>query len=362
MNYFIYYLESIFAGYSPMIRITVSVVFILITLYIVALSAFGIVAVRRKRRNRRKDQVDKKYRENLKEIFFTNENLSFESIAEKLDVSENDLKHKWFKEIITDTIIALRRTETEDNKLNRGNYNSVLVLFDLEQFWSNEILARSTSRKTNALRKLESLTNELSSSVVSSLLYHSHCDLRKLARSEFIKFESDNAYMFMEEADFDKAMNRFDAIRVHESLKRIHEKQGHLPQLTQWIKNTKNDKYTCFVIREIGFFSQKESAPYLIELLKQTKSVDIRREIVNTLGTLRYEPALPLLISEFPSSDIQTQNRIIMAIGKIGKEGSCSFLKEIYPYAYNGEMEKNIIDAIKNCGGDTKDTYQCSMA
>lgn len=362
MNYFIYYLESIFAGYSPMIRITVYVVFILLALYLTALLSFGVIAFKRKRQQKRKEEIQKKYEENLNEIFYTTENLDFETIVEKLDPNAKDIKHKWFKEIITDIIIDLKRADTKDNKLNIGNYNSVLVLFDLEEFWSKEISARATSRKATALRKLESLTNELSGSVVSSLLYHSDNALRKLARSEFIKFESDNAYRFMEEAGFDKDLNRFDAIRIHDSLKTIHDQQGYLPQLTQWIKNTSNDKYKCFVIREIGFFSQKESAPCLMDMLYESNSVDVRREIVNTLGVLRYEPALPLLVSEFSSSDVQTQNRIIIAIGNIGKKESISFLEKIYPYAYNGEIENNIIESIIKCGGDITDHYQPSIA
>lgn len=353
MKYIIYYLESHFAGYAPMIRIAVLAVFILISLYIIALLTFQIIAFRRKLQKRRTRRVYKKYRKKLMEIFYLDGDLSFEDISEKLvPTIKFNLDKKWFKEIITDLIITLKKAETEHNKLNIGNYNSVLVYFGLEKFWADRITSHGVASSIKALRKLESLTNQLSASVVAPLLHHRDKELRKLARSEFMKFESDNAYQFMEEVDFDKDMNRLDEIRLHESLKKIHERQGYLPQLTQWIKKANNEKFKCFVIREVGFFMQEESAPYFMELFTQSSSVNVKGEIVDALGALRYKPALPLLVSEFASSSLQIQNKIIKAVGRIGRKESLSFLKDIYPYAYNGDMENNIIDSIKKCGGD----------
>ena len=122
----IYYLESQFAGYSPMIRIAVYLILILIAFYIIAALMFYIIAYRKKKRDRRMEKIRNKFEENLREVFFTKKNLSIEDISDKLNPSEKEMKREWFKRIIIDIIISLKRTETEFNKLNDSNYNSVL--------------------------------------------------------------------------------------------------------------------------------------------------------------------------------------------------------------------------------------------
>ena len=118
-----------------------------------------------------------------------------------------------------------------------------------------------------------------------------------------------------------------------------------LPLLTKWLKNSDNQDFQTFIIREIGYFNQRETAPFLIQMFKTSNSDLVKSEISNTLGILNYEEAVDELAEEYPYNNTVVQEAIIDMMGKIKSKESFEFLKKIYPETQNGET---MIKIIKN--------------
>ncbi len=352
IKFYLNYLDSHFTGYAPVIRITLFVVMFLLILYLSSLIRLLIINRQNKKRDKRWKEINRKYHDQLKDILFSQKDLSQIEIENKLSLQERDIKKRWQKEMFTNLLLSIKGngTSTGDTKtkFNIDNFNEVLTMLKIEAFWINEISSGGTGRKKRGLRKLEELTNDVSSSIVASLLHHRNHNLRKLSRSEYIKFVSDDAFKFMEK-DFDHKFNRLDEIRIHDALKR-KSIENELPLFTRWIKHTKNEDYKCFLIGEVAYFKQHNSVPFLLQLFKETDRANVRAEIAKTLGILQCEEALPVFIEEYAFSKLFVQNNIIVAIGNIGKKESLPFLHQLHDVAYNEEMRIKIKEALQKCG------------
>lgn len=357
IKFYFYFLDSQFTGFAPIIRITVFIVMLLILMYIISLIRLFITNKRIQIRNRRWNNVKKHYESKLRKIFFSTTNFDSDKIKTQIGLNKTNIKFKWQKELLTDLFLSIKREENTNNKINIENYNTALALFDLETHWIKEISVGNLQRRLQGLRKLEKLTNDVSGGIIAPLLHHRNEDLRKLARSEYIKFDSSDIFKFLEEEDFDKKFNRLDEIRIHDSLKKKSQ-EYQLPLFNQWIKNTGSINYKCFLIRETGYFNQLESAPFLLDLFQQTDDTKVKTEIANTLGVMKYKDALPVFYSNFRLSRLAVQNAIITAIGMIGKKESVPFLTDSYKLAYNDETRNNIMESIRRCGGKTNITAQ----
>ena len=334
IKFYFDYIDSQFYGFSPIIRLTAFVVVLLIILYVLSLLRLLFINRGIRKRNKSWKNIKERFEVDLRNIFYSSKTLYIEEL--------------------TDLFILLKNEETQTNPLNRENYEGALVLFALEKHWIKEISSNKLERIKQALNILKDLVGEVSAGTVAPLLYHRNKNIRKLARSEYIKYESEDVFRFMEEENFDKNFNRLDEIRIHASLKQ-KSLEHPLPLFNRWIKNTTNDNYKCFLIREVGFFNQIKSAPFLLDIFRETENHKIKAEIANTFGVLKYEEALPELYSQFYSSRLVVQNSIINAIGMIRKKESLDFLKSIYRNdAYNEEMKMNIRRVIKNYDGMDK--------
>ncbi len=135
-----------------------------------------------------------------------------------------------------------------------------------------------------------------------------------------------DAFKFLEN-NFDKDFNALDAVRLHDSLKE-RDAIRPLPLLTKWLKNSDNQDFQTFIIREIGYFNQRETAPFLTQMFKTSNSDLVKSEISNTLGILNYEEAVDELAEEYPYNNTVVQEAIIDMMGKIKSKESFEFLKE----------------------------------
>lgn len=352
LKYYLYYFDSIFTGYAPVIRITVFIVTLLIIVCIAFLFQLFFINNKIKKKNKRWENMKEQYGEKFKKVLFSSEDMSREEIKNRTNITINDCRKKWQKELFSKLILFLKEEEKDKEEIkpiNENNYNELLELLQLRSFWMKELSSGNIKRKKRALRKFDELSFNLNSSSIAPLLQHKDASLRRLARSEFIKCEENDPYKFMEE-DFDEKFNRLDEIRIHDALAQ-KSKEHKLPVLLRWIQNTKNTDYKCFLIREIGYFNQIESAPYLLELFKNSNNSSVKVAIVNTLGMLNYNEALPVFFSEYNLSQKDVQQSIIEAIGIMGKKGSVPFLQKIYTNAYSNEIKSQITKALQKCSG-----------
>ncbi|MDM1059765.1 HEAT repeat domain-containing protein [Myroides odoratimimus] len=227
---------------------------------------------------------------------------------------------------------------------NTNNYNEILKALDLPNYWENRLKSKVNKKSVHSLRMLEHLGDNVSGTAIAQKLYSENTHIRKHAKSIFMKFSSHDSFKFLEN-DFDRDFNAFDEVRIHTSLvKRASTRP--LPLLMRWVNVAKNDKYQAFLIYEIAFFKQVESAADLLRLYKQTNSTVVKKAIVEALGDFAYRDAISVFIEEFSYVEQLIQNEIVIAFGKIGGIDALSFLEQLYYETENKELLVNILSTL----------------
>ena len=229
-------------------------------------------------------------------------------------------------------------------KLNVKNYREILKAFDLPSFWEDQLKTKNLRNKGVALRILDDISENASSIAISGKAGENDDNLRKHAKSIFMKFDSNDAFRFLED-DFDKDFNAFDAVRIHDALKE-RSKTKLLPLLIRWVSFAKNESFKSFLIQEIGYFKQKESAEQLVETFQNSSSIIIKSQIAKTLGMIDYKKSIPMLIDAYNYNSFEVQNSIIYAMGDFGDIEALDFLERIYRQSHNKETQIKILHNI----------------
>ncbi len=338
IKFYLYYLDSIFIGYPFIIRTTVILVMLLVTLYVIAMLKIITTERTRNKSLKRQEKISETYKSKLISVLLTAKDMSFYEVKDILNPNDNALKD-WEKKYLTYLIVGIKNNPA----LNENNYKHVLEIFPITGFWEKKILQNDVSENKNALRTLDQIKEGVSGSFFTKKINSNDATLRKHIKSKYLKYASIDAFKFLEN-NFDKDFNALDAVRLHDSLKE-RDAIRPLPLLTKWLKNSDNQDFQTFIIREIGYFNQRETAPFLIQMFKTSNSDLVKSEISNTLGILNYEEAVDELAEEYPYNNTVVQESIIDMMGNIKSKNSFEFLKKIYPETQNGET---MIKVIKN--------------
>ncbi len=338
IKFYLYYLDSIFVGYPFIIRTTVTLVMLLITLYVIAMLKILITERRRNREINRQEKISETYKSKLMSVLLTDKDMSYYEVKDIVNPNDHVFKN-WEKEYLTFLIVEIK----ENPSLNENNYRHILGIFPVTEFWEKKIQVNDIAVNKNALRTLNQIKEGVSVSFFSKKVNSNDSTLRKHVKSEYVKFATNDAFKFLDN-NFDKDFNALDAVRLHDSLKERNALRP-LPLLTKWIKNSDNEEFQAFIIKEIGYFNQRDAAPFLIQVFKSSNSDLVKCEIANTLGVLNYEEAITDLSEEYPYNNTVVQEVIIDMMGEIKSKNSFDFLKKIYPETQNGET---MIKIIKN--------------
>lgn len=338
IKFYLYYLDSIFIGYPFIIRTTVILVMLLVTLYVIAMLKILTTERTRNKSLKRQEKISETYKSKLISVLLKAKDMSFYEVKDILNPNDNDFKN-WEKKYLTYLIVGIKNNPA----LNENNYKHVLEIFPITGFWEKKILQNDVSENKNALRTLDQIKEGVSGSFFTKKINSNNATLRKHIKSKYLKYASIDAFKFLEN-NFDIDFNALDAVRLHDSLKE-RDAIRPLPLLTKWLKNSDNQDFQTFIIREIGYFNQRETAPFLIQMFKTSNSDLVKSEISNTLGILNYEEAVDELAEEYPYNNTVVQESIINMMGNIKSKNSFEFLKKIYPETQNGET---MIKVIKN--------------
>lgn len=338
IKFYLYYLDSIFIGYPFIIRTTVILVMLLVTLYVIAMLKIITTERTRNKSLKRQEKISETYKSKLISVLLTAKDMSFYEVKDILNPNDNDFKN-WEKKYLTYLIIGIKNNPA----FNKNNYKHVLGIFPVTSFWEKKILHNDVSENKNALRILDQIKEGVSGSFFTKKINSNDATLRKHIKSKYLKYASIDAFKFLEN-NFDKDFNALDAVRLHDSLKE-RDAIRPLPLLTKWLKNSDNQDFQTFIIREIGYFNQRKTAPFLIQMFKTSNSDLVKSEISNTLGVLNYEEAVDELAEEYHYKNTVVQESIIDMMGNIKSKNSFEFLKKIYPETENGET---MIKVIKN--------------
>lgn len=113
--YHIYYLESQFAGFPLVIKITVFLITLLVLIYLISIFRIFLIARSRNINSDREARIKNKYEEKLRVILFSDNNISSDQIKKDLNLINDSLK-EWEKSCITHLMMNLIK-QNEKNEL-----------------------------------------------------------------------------------------------------------------------------------------------------------------------------------------------------------------------------------------------------
>lgn len=348
LEYYIYYLYYTFLGFPFIIRVAVAAVcfyspVLLIIYYTLLRTRNGFY-----RTCKLEKKLDEKYFGKIKEIMASPVDYLADEVAAILENPKKLSKKE--KKALTGFVYDIFKTS---GYVNPNNYRKVLDTFDLPRYWERKLQYGNFTAKYHALRRLDDLNTEIPGSVITAFTYNRNQYLRKMARVSFMRYSKNSPYKFFDE-DFDKTFNRWDRVEIHRALS-LRAEEG-LPNFTQWIKNSDNMEFKCFLIDEIKLFGQQECCPFLLRLIEDPE-IKLRQHAIEALGEMRYAPAEKPLIGTYALQPEIIQRSIMNAIWKLGSGEAVSFLEEAFYNAHSSDSEICIARVIYNYGEKGKSLF-----
>ncbi len=345
--YYLSYLSSLYNGYPLIIRATVVMVMVLSAITLFGVLRLLYIGYKINRRDKRRKDTKDHFEEKLTFVMKNKVNYDVEEIQELLEYDVNKTK-KWKTDVLTDLVLSVKNSVYKQNELNELNYKNCLEALRLMGFWEKRIRTSSPDRRKEALQVVGAMDNGVNSGILSKSTFHKNIHLRKTARDLHTSQDSYHPFRFMEE-NFDEAFTQLDKLRLHSTLVK-RSKEGKLPNLLRWINNSKNPNYIIFILREVGFFKQYETAPTLMRMLDKQENRDVRGQIILTLGELGYQECAPALIERFTLESNIVRESIITTMGRLEGMENLSFLVEAYRSTEDINSKLIIARAIKNHG------------
>lgn len=343
IEYYIYYFYYSYLGLPFILRVAVLAIIIAVPIYLLLFSLFANTKREFYRRERLGKILDNKYMGKIQHILTHEYNFSIDEINNQLEIKVKKLSSRK-KRLLTNKILMIR---DHAKNINEHNYRLMIKYFELQEFWENKLKFGSISSKLKALRKLDDFNIEIPGAIIAPLTNNRNELLRKKARSYYMHLSKNNPFKFLDE-NFDETLNEWDKIEIHRILK-MKSKKERLPGLVQWIKNSQNTEFRCFLIDEIKYFSQKESCPYLVDIF-DTEDIKVRKHCIDTLGQLGCQVAEEKLIFIYSKQPTIIQQSIVKAIQNIYSGVALAFLEEAYLDARDDESRMIILDAIYHYG------------
>lgn len=332
ISYYISYLSNLYFGYPIVIRIAVFFVYALVFSYLFVILRMYLFVRNEKKEAERLKSVKDRFERKLEDILSVSNNLSREEVEDVLGVEESQLK-SWEKKWLTDLILAIKSSH---EGFNSHNFKHVVRTLDLVRFWEQDMEKDNFDKNRKALDVLDEFDESVTGSSFTRKINSSDDDLRKLMKTEYIRFATNDAFSFLE-GDFDRSFNNLDALRIHGALKE-RAKMKQLPVLMRWVQTSKNEDYQAFLINEIALFNQLESGPHLMRFYEKTTSDKLKAAIAKTLGELKFEDAIPVLSRDYNFVTNRVQFSIVSALGNIGTNDAYMALEHIYTKTFDNEM------------------------
>lgn len=347
--YYFSYLSALFNGYPLIIRLTVVMVMVLAVIILFGLIQLIFVGYRTNRKDKRKKNVKSYFEEKLLFIMKNNSDYDTQEIQELLhyDVSKT---RKWKPEDLTDIVLSVKDKVEKEGLLNESNYKNCLQALSIMGFWENRIKHSSLNKRREALQVVGKIDNGVSTGMLSKSTFHKNKDLRKTARDLYTGNDHNNPFKFMEE-NFDNSFTNLDKLRLHSTLIK-RDKEVKLPNLLRWVSNSTNPNYIIFILKEVAFFKQHDAIPTLLTMLDKQIDKEVRVQVINTLGALEADEAVPFLINLFSLESRSVREAIIVAMGKIQTNNSLDFLVQTYGFTQDANAKLIIARAIKNHGSE----------
>lgn len=336
LKYYFDYFNFNFDTFPLVIQIAVTIILIFLTFNFIMLTTLLVQKfINRKKDKETVDTKSKCYRI-LETIVTHDNNVTYETLLEKLSDFKQDCGAD-SKKIIR---ILLSVKSQYPEEFNYYNSQSISRIFDLGAFWDDNLSKGTLKQKMESLDEIIELNASISESILSTLVYHKNNELRKRARIAQIHLSQHDPFRFFEE-EFDEDFTEWDKIKIHNIL--LHRPIKTIPNFARWIPRIKNEDLQCLFIYEIGYFLQYENGDFLFDFFKTTTSDKVKVQCLKTLDILGIHNYKEPLIRMYPICSEEVQLYIVESLRNIRNENE---VLKFFVNAFEKTYETNLKIAI----------------
>jgi len=299
---------------TPLIKrlpVAIYAILFFVVLMILVLSFVLSLRTRRRRIDRKRQQLKDEYQDSITEFLFT----ETDTVPDSLLKQDTPVK----KQILIDEIMQLYTNLA-------GEIAEKLRKLYLDAGLDNESVRKARSPqwhiRAKGFRELAEMNVQTVTDEIEKCLNCPNEILRMEAQLAMIRLNTQDPFIFLDKLK--QPFTSWEQLHVYEIIQRY---QIATPDFSRWL-DSPNESIIIFSVRMIRAFRQESAFPKLSPLL-QHSSYEIREETYITLGELGNPEALDLLKDRFRHEGETGKIEILKAIGKIPDDSNIEFLKGV---------------------------------
>lgn len=328
LTYYFYLLYYKFIGYPLVLRFCIAIVILCVICYffLAIYLVYGIFHRRREKRNY--ERIYRRYYEPMKSVLSDPVQRKVEEIAQTVG---HDIKKRLKYSEMRFLVRVLSEIRSEVGGGNYYNLQGIQGVFKIGSFFEHEIQFGRSRYKVQALLGIQAINGYVSEAVLVRFLYHRRMELRNAARFAYMWLSQNNPFRFFDE-DTTMKLDRWEMAEIHSILQHRENVGFVIPNFMKWVTNSVEENVKIFFVNEIKHFNERENCAQLVEMLN-TKNWMLRREIIQTLGEMKYIETESQLFEIYEVQPEYIKQSILMAIAEIKSGGGVEFLSSAYENA-----------------------------
>ena len=221
------------------------------------------------------------------------------------------------------------------------NFRTFISALGIDNHLETKLGFSSVASKLKTFHQLSRFKVLIADSKILPYTFSRNRFIKKASRSAYIGVSNNNPFKFFDQQD--NQINYWDQIILLEQLE--HHHKDNLPNFSNWLKYSKNDSQTIFLIKAASHFKQYGCVKALIALLDE-ENPRIREEAIKALGIMQVQKVENKLINLYNSQPNACKDAIIEAIFNINSKNASDFLKEAFEQSPNYESKKLIAEVL----------------
>lgn len=316
IKYYFLVLYYQLAEYAPIVRITAVFILVCFSIFVILLLSNMSKTQRIVRFNRKKNAFSDKYYNKLRDIALSPDYYSPTDVANEMGLPKNfRIKRKKWAYIVR--IFRKLIVDVKDSGMNPENWKSIMLAFKMPNYFDKMVRSQSMKERLSALKDVSDISCDLKEATAARYLYAKDGQLRITARLHGARYGVDHPFAVFRE---DAASTFTDemCVKLHWVLTYRKAAGMSLPNFIRWCSIPDASLgFKLFAISEIRLFEDYADCAELLVLLKNTRDERIACEIIRTLGELKYVEAEPEFFRRYAYAGVNERLSLAEALGII---------------------------------------------
>lgn len=351
-GYYIKLWRNAYWEYPWVVRFSYALLLLMLLAVVVLLVTLIVRIVRNYRHDRFDRKIRKAYADDLYKVCTNERDMTSEEISAYIGY-DNKKWHGWRMEAVAKFFVETRTACGE--QCNFKNLNTAARLFGLTTYLENGLAFGIGKNKVQLLQQVQYLHIPIPESILVRLLENKNRELRKSVRNYYLGVSDDDPLRFIE-SDVDHDFRPWDALELHEQLRRRHEAKKSIPSLKPYIQSLTDVGLKATLIREVAWWGTDDDVEAMTAYFTD-ETAEIREAAFDCVATRHYKKAEPQLRAVYDEQTERLRRVIIRALATLGSGASADFMATAYQKTASRRTKVCILESLWNYGAAGRATF-----